>query len=88
MYNTGHRLPHVYFSARSLIDHFPLLQTLNEMVNLGFVYPMMLLPSFPRVMWVLQVNVVSQVQYKADSWVLTCLAKAWNSLSDVPSGFW
>ena len=32
------------------INVFPVAQLLNEMINLGLVYPVVLLPSFPRVM--------------------------------------
>lgn len=88
MYNTGRWLSYFCFSAGNFIDYFPLLQTLNEMVDLSLVYPMMLLPSFPRVMRVLHAIIVSYTRYVLESWVPTCLAKAWNSLSDVPSGFW
>jgi len=32
------------------INTFPIAQLLNEVINLGLVYPVVLLPSFPRVM--------------------------------------
>lgn len=37
-----------------LIDILIILQPLDEIINLGLVYPMMFLPALPRMMWMLE----------------------------------
>lgn len=57
------------------------------MFNLGFMYPMMLLPTLPRVMRMLQ-NYLAQAEVRPmhQKKKLTSRPKAWNILSEVPSG--
>ena len=54
------------------------------MFNFGFMNPMMLLPPLPRVMWMLRNNPVKEMHPKKKE--RTSRPKAWNILSEVPSG--
>ena len=56
------------------------------MFNFGFMYPMMLLPALPWVMWMLQNDSAQADVIHALPKERTSRPKAWNILSEVPSG--
>lgn len=69
------------------INVFSPLQHGNKVVNLGFMYSMMLLPAFPRMVWVLNIEHQTMSFFsKRERKTHTLRPKDWNIESDVPVG--